>query len=306
MAEKFKFICDIIRLIERRYNGKRSRLNLTGYANRLLLNEAKYTEMVEKASVEEILYLMAAITRHVENVEAGRESVGDKKKKKDEKKKGPTKKQREKFMHLIMARMAQEEQEEKDRKQNLVNAQIAYAQSYASNVIPKMFPLPGMQGMQAMNPFLTGIPGMPGMPGMQGMHNNNYVMQSNPNGNGMFPIPNLSSSSTTYTTTGDQNVFSNPNFPFAMNNPYHPQQNYSQNAQNAQNAQNVLQRSMLHSEVLQNEARCSNAKAVPNLPRSAPSPPVSPKTSKIPKPSKPKSPTKTSKTRGRPKGSKNK
>ena len=57
-SDKFKLLCSCISLIERRYDGKRSRLNLKGFCERINLRKPKYNEMVEKAPVEVILYLM--------------------------------------------------------------------------------------------------------------------------------------------------------------------------------------------------------------------------------------------------------
>ena len=131
MSAKFNLLCDLIGLIEKRYDGNRSRLNLQGFCDRLHQKKNKFVEMVDKSPVEVILYLMAVLVKLIDDIESGKNKTYNRP--------GPTPRdsQKAKIVDMIMDRMIEEEREEQERVQRIMQAQISYAQAIASN-LPQM------------------------------------------------------------------------------------------------------------------------------------------------------------------------
>ena len=170
-SDKFKLLCSCIRLIERRYDGKRSRLNLKGFCDRINLRRGKYNEMVEKAPVEIILYLMGVLVKLIEDIENGRNKSfyrdEDKKSSKSSNERyeerdedATTDEEKEKILNMVMDRMIQEEREERQRQQQLMQAQmqaqVQYATQMASAYLPGFF-----QGGNAPNVVIPGVGSYP-------------------------------------------------------------------------------------------------------------------------------------------------
>lgn len=171
-ADKFKLLCACIGLIERRYDGKRSRLNLNGFCDRINLRKDKYNEMVEKAPVEVILYLMGVLVKLIEDIENGRNRSFNTEKEED----ATTDEDKERILNMVMDRMIQEEKEERQRQQQMMQAQVQYATMMAQNYLPGFF-----QGGAPPNVVIPGVGSYPmgamygggqGMNGGQGYRNN--------------------------------------------------------------------------------------------------------------------------------------
>lgn len=187
MSAKFNLLCDVIGLIEKRYDGSRSRLNLRGYCDRLHQIRNKYIEMVEKAPVEVILYLMAVLAKLADDIEHGRnksyENMGP----------SPKELQKAKIVDMIMDRMIEEEKDERERAQKMMQTQIAYAQMVAAN-LPQM--LNGQMGGQGT---VNSFPGMAGNP-----------FQQPPFQQGFGPMGGMYGFTTSTTTSTNQTPIDNP------------------------------------------------------------------------------------------------
>jgi hypothetical protein len=138
-SDKFKLLCACINLIERRYDGKRSRLNLKGFCDRIHLRKQKYNEMVEKAPVEVILYLMGVLVKLIEDIENGKNKTFCREPEED----ATTDEDKQRILNMVMDRMVQEEREDQQRRQQMmqeqIQGQIQYATQVASQYLPGFF-----------------------------------------------------------------------------------------------------------------------------------------------------------------------
>lgn len=189
-SAKFKLLCCCIKMIERRYNGKRSRLNLTGFCDRIVLKKTKFNEMVDKAPVEVILYLMGVLVKLIEDIEDGNTSSLDNPDMEDEDL--TTDEEKERIIMMVMDRMLQEEQEERQR---MIQAQVQYATSMAQACGffqggPPNVMMPGMGNYPMGSMYGGGVPGSRSSyrgNGVGQQYNAGHYVSSSSNSTGNFP-----------------------------------------------------------------------------------------------------------------------